>query len=140
LRKRSIGPGPRVFRAAGRRMAISFFTLSIKQLFVRTNRKTAERRLMIGRKDLEDLEKAEQQIDQFIERRARERAHANKEEEFWVEQERRRRERRHEENRLAWHSYHLGQAERIERTAADLAASHRSKAEALTDEGEGVGS
>jgi hypothetical protein len=84
---------------------------------------------MIGRKDLEDLEKAEQQIDQFIERRARQRDAANKEEEFWLEQDRRHRERRREANRKLWidyygsmHRVHLGIAEGHARRRSQLLA------------------
>jgi hypothetical protein len=106
-----------------------FFAQGIKQLFASTNRKTAERRLMIGRKDLEDLEKSEQQIDQFIERRARQRDAANKEEEFWLEQDRRHRERRREANRKLWidyywsmHRVHLGIAEGHARRRSQLLA------------------
>ena len=85
---------------------------------------------MIGRKDLEDLEKAEQQIDQFIERRARERADANKEEEFWLEQERRHRERRREANRRAWLDFY----EHMNLLHLGLAAEHADKRSRLLAE------
>lgn len=84
--------------------------------------------------DVSALENAEQQIDQFIEKRARQKADAKRIEEEWATSERRHREQRRERHRELWRSWHLGQAERLERTAAQLAASHRSKAEALVDE------
>jgi hypothetical protein len=45
---------------------------------------------------------------------------------------------RQKRNREAWHEFHVSQAERIERTAASLAAEHRSEAEALSGEDLGV--
>jgi hypothetical protein len=98
-------------------------------LFVSTGCKTAERRLMIGRKDLEDLEKAEQQIDQFIERRARQRDAANEEAAAWAESERRVRAKKREEHRRLWidyegrmHHAHLSLAEWHARRRSQLMA------------------
>jgi hypothetical protein len=45
-------------------------------------------------------------------------------------------EKRQQKNKEAWHTFHLSQAERIERTAAELAADHRARAEALAEEPE----
>jgi hypothetical protein len=43
-------------------------------------------------------------------------------------------EKRWQDNEAAWYAFHLSQAERIERTAAQLAAVHRARAEALAEE------
>jgi hypothetical protein len=87
--------------------------------------------------DVEAVEAAEASIDAFIERRARDKREANRVEEAWAESERLHRQRRRERNRELWRTWHLGQAERLERTAAELAADHRARAETLA-EGEGV--
>ena len=81
--------------------------------------------------DLAAAEKAESQIDQFINKRARENDEQRRVEAAWAESARRYHARRQERNRAEWREFHLGQASSIERTAAELAASHRSKAEAL---------
>jgi hypothetical protein len=81
--------------------------------------------------DVEAVEAAEAQIDQFIEKRAREKADANRIEAEWALSERRHVQRRQERLREEWRSYHLEQAECLERTAAELAAEHRARAEAL---------
>lgn len=86
---------------------------------------------MIERMDYEATEAVEAQLDAFIEKRARESEEVNRIEAAWKESERRHRERRREENREAWRSFYLGQAERLERTAAELAANHRAKAAEL---------
>jgi hypothetical protein len=80
------------------------------------------------------VERAESEIDGFISRRARENAEANRIEALWVESTRRYNEKRRRDNRAAWHAFHLSQAECIERTAAELAANHRARAEALAEE------
>jgi hypothetical protein len=100
-----------------------------------TDYETAERRRMIERLDYEATEAVEQQLDQFIEKRTREREDANRIEEAWAESERRHQEHRRERNRELWRTWHLGQAERLERTAAELAADHRARAEALRGRG-----
>jgi hypothetical protein len=41
---------------------------------------------------------------------------------------------RRQKNREAWRTFHLTQAEAIERTAASIAAEHRARAEALAEE------
>jgi hypothetical protein len=83
--------------------------------------------------DVEAAEKAEKSIDAFINARSKAKAKANAEEAAWAESTRRFNERRRERNRLLWREYHLRRAEGLERTAAELAASHRSKAEALSE-------
>lgn len=77
------------------------------------------------------LEKAEQQIDQFIERRAREAKDAAVVEELREESARRERERQREENRTLWREYE----QHLERVHMDLALEHRTKAEALAEGG-----
>jgi hypothetical protein len=75
------------------------------------------------------VEAAEASIDQFIEKRARDKAAANKEEEAWAASERKVRAKRREENRIAWidyfgrmHHAHLGIAEDHARRRAQLLA------------------
>jgi hypothetical protein len=85
--------------------------------------------------ELAKLEKAEAQLDQFIERRAREALDASRTEELWAEGVRRHHARQREENAEAWRSYHLRQALRLEATAAELARGHRARAEALLSPG-----
>ena len=84
-----------------------------------------------------ELDVATASIDQLIERRARQAEEERRTEEAWKESERRHRERRREENREAWRCFYLDQAERLERTAAELAANHLAKAAELVA-GEGA--
>ncbi len=88
---------------------------------------------MIERMDYEAVEAVEAQLDQFISKRSRESEEQRRVEEEWTISERRHRERRRERNRELWRIYHLSRAERLERTAAELAASHRARAEALLE-------
>jgi hypothetical protein len=62
------------------------------------------------------------------------REEANKVAALWAETTHRYNTRRQQENREAWHAYHLAQAERLEATASELASRHRSKAQALLEE------
>jgi hypothetical protein len=55
-------------------------------------------------------------------------------EELWVRSVERYNARRHEENRLAWHPYHQGQAERLRRTVGPLIAFHEESAARLCGE------
>lgn len=87
--------------------------------------------------DVDAVEAAEASLDAFIERRARDKQEANRVEEEWAVSERRHREQRRAQNRELWRTYHLERAQALERTAAELAADHRARAEALA-EGEGV--
>ena len=73
------------------------------------------------------------QLNALIDKRAKQGDSEREREAMYAESARRYYERRRECNRQLWHSYHLGQAERLERTAAELAASHRAKAKALAD-------
>ncbi len=83
--------------------------------------------------DVEAAEKAEQQIDEFIRKRSRESEEQRRIEEEGAISERRHRERRRERNRKLWRIYHLERADCLERTAAELAADHRAKADALAE-------
>ncbi len=86
--------------------------------------------------DVAAAEAAEASIDAFILKRSASQEAANREEAAWAESTRRFNERRRERNRELWRAYHLSRAEGLERTAAELAAGHRARAEALleTDE------
>jgi hypothetical protein len=81
--------------------------------------------------DAARVETLDSEIDRIIERRARERKDADRVEELWRESARKVDERWREEMRALWHGYHMDQAQRIERTAAQLAAEHRARAEEL---------
>ncbi len=81
--------------------------------------------------DLFDVEVVEMQLDKIMEQRAVEARDANAIEELWQHSTRAHRERRRQEHAAAWRAYHLEQAERLERTAAELAASHRARAAML---------
>jgi hypothetical protein len=71
------------------------------------------------------------QLAALIDKWAKQGDAERKREAMYAESVRRYHERRRERNRQLWRSYHLDQAERLERTAAELAASHRAKADAL---------
>ena len=71
------------------------------------------------------------QLDDLVDKRAKQNAAEREREAMYAESVRRYHARRQERNRAEWREFHLGQASSIERTAAELAASHRSKAEAL---------
>ncbi len=81
--------------------------------------------------DVEAAEAAEASIDRFVLSRSRSQEAANREEAAWAESTRRFNERRRERNRQLWCAYHLERAETLEKTAAELAAHHRSRAEVL---------
>jgi hypothetical protein len=74
------------------------------------------------------------QLAALIDKRAKQRDAESEREEMYAESVRRYQDLRRERNRASWHEFHVSQAERIERTAASLAAEHRSKAEALLEE------
>ncbi len=81
--------------------------------------------------DLFDVEAVEMQLDRIMERRAVEARGAERVEEMWAESVRLHHARQQETNRVAWRCFYLEQAERLERTAAELAASHRARAAML---------
>jgi hypothetical protein len=84
--------------------------------------------------DVNAAERAERDLDAFINRRSRVKEKANAEEAAWAESTRRYNARRRERNRQEWRAYHLNQADCLERTAAELAARHRAKAERLIEQ------
>jgi hypothetical protein len=73
------------------------------------------------------------QLDALVHKRAKQNAAQRKREAMYADSVRRYHARRRKRNREAWHEFHVSQAECIERTAASLAAEHRSKAEALAE-------
>jgi hypothetical protein len=79
------------------------------------------------------------QLDALIDKRAKQNAAERECEEAWRASVRTYYERRRREREEAWYVFYLDQAKRIERTAANLAAEHRSKAEAILDESGGGG-
>ena len=85
---------------------------------------------LLERADYEVTEAVEQALDHFIEKRAREKADANRVEELWAASERRDQELRRRERREAWleHERHMA------RLHADLAEEHRAKAARLGEE------
>lgn len=79
--------------------------------------------------DVYALEKAEAQIDQFIEKRAREKADEQKIAELWAESDRREREKRRRENAQAWHDYYSSMA----RVHHGIAAEHAKRADGVLE-------
>jgi hypothetical protein len=79
-------------------------------------------------------------INTLIEKRAEQNGHVEQgREDLWASSVRAYRLRKQEDLRSAWAAFHTGQAERIEKTARELAAEHREKAEQLmTDEPRGA--
>jgi hypothetical protein len=91
-------------------------------------------------------ETGEATLDSFISKRHDQRVKAEGErqaEEMWAESVRRYNAQQRERHRAEWYAYHAAQAERVERTAAQIAADHRAQAQKLlepngeTDRGEG---
>jgi hypothetical protein len=80
--------------------------------------------------DVEAAEAAEASINQFIERRAREKADANRIEEEWAISEHRHRERRREANRQEWLRFY----EHMNRLHLGLAAEHADRRSRLLAE------
>jgi hypothetical protein len=79
---------------------------------------------------------ATDQLDTLIDKRAKQ--GDTEREEMYAESVRRYHERRRERNRELWRAYHLERADCLVRTAAELAAEHEAKAQALLEEpGEG---
>ncbi len=81
--------------------------------------------------DTEAVERVEAELDRLVEKRAREARDAERVEETWAASVRLHHARQQETNREAWRCFYLEQAERLERTAAELAASHRARAAML---------
>ena len=83
-------------------------------------------------------EMVESDLDRLITKRHDQHAAENghrPSEELWAESERAFDARREAESREAWAAYHRSAAERIERTAAQIAAEHRVRAEMLLPNG-----
>ena len=79
-----------------------------------------------------DVERAEAELDAFIERRTRERSKANALEEMYAESVRRHRERIRRQNRALWFAHYANLADSLRRSADVFDR----KAEALMEEGE----
>ncbi len=77
--------------------------------------------------DVTDLEKAEHQIDQFTERRAREAKAQRETEELYAESVRRFHKNRHHQNAKAWYDHHDRQLRGHEVTFGALVAHHRAE-------------
>lgn len=75
------------------------------------------------------------QLDALIDKRAKQGGAEREREAMYAESVRRYHARRRERNRAAWREFHISQAERLEQTAASLAAEHRERADALGGEG-----
>lgn len=84
--------------------------------------------------DPETVQRVEQELDQFVERHAREAKDATAVEQLWAEQERAHRERRREAHRQQWCDFHR----HMQALHADLAAEHRAKAAELIGGGEAM--
>jgi hypothetical protein len=79
------------------------------------------------------VERAESEIDRFIERRANGRELANREEALWKESERKHRERQRRRNLALWYDFFLSMAD----SHAQLATSYEERALQLLEEGGG---
>ncbi len=79
-----------------------------------------------------DVERASDQLDALIERRAREKSNANELEEMYRESARRHRERLRRANAALWYEFHM----RLADSHAGIAREHEAKALALLEEGE----
>ncbi len=88
--------------------------------------------------DVGSAERVASELDRLVEKRARDARHSARLEEIDSESVRLRRARQRESLREAWRAYHLAQAERLERTAAELARGHRARAEDLLGESGGA--
>ena len=84
--------------------------------------------------DVEAMERAEAELDRFIDRRAREAGDANAIEELWAESVRLHHARQQETNREAWHSYEMHMC----KLHASLSEEHRVKALTFLKQGEGA--
>lgn len=82
--------------------------------------------------DVAQGERAEVELDAFIERRSRKGdVDPDEREELWKESVRRYTARRREEMRAAWCEHHQGQAARLRTTLEALIARHEAEAERL---------
>lgn len=81
--------------------------------------------------DIARGEMVEGELDRLIERRSAREIDADEREALWQASVRRYNARRREEMRVAWASYHAGQAERHRRTLEGLIAHHETQAARL---------
>ncbi len=81
--------------------------------------------------DVGAIEKVEAELDRFVEKRAREKADANKVEEFWAEQDRRERAPRRNTLRWEWADYHG----RLHKAHLSIAEDHTRRRARLMAEG-----
>lgn len=84
--------------------------------------------------DIERGELVKKELDQMIERRSRQKD-PEEASEAWQESVRRFNEKRRQMERLEWHAFHCGQAERHRRTLQELISFHETQAERLLTEG-----
>jgi hypothetical protein len=80
------------------------------------------------------VEAVDTELDRLIEKRSRRDPTLDVLEPSYAASVRRYHSRRRKEIAAQWYGYHLDQAERLERTAARLAASHRDAARKLMEE------
>lgn len=81
---------------------------------------------------IEAAERVEAELDRFIEKRAREKADANKVKEFWAAHDRRERARRRDTLRWEWADYHG----RLHKAHLSIAEDHvRRRAQLLAESG-----
>ena len=83
--------------------------------------------------DVVQGERAEVELDAFIERRSRKDPAADEREEIWKASVRAYNARRSDEMRAAWCEYHKDQAERHRRTLEGLIARHEEQAKRLLE-------
>ena len=79
--------------------------------------------------------RADMELGKLIDRLAQKNGASEERETLWAESVRAYHEKRRRELTEAWASYHREQAERLEKTAAELAAGHREKAQKLMIDG-----
>ncbi len=79
-------------------------------------------------------ERAEKELDNFINSRSKAKDKANAEADLWRTSEIKHREKQREEHRLAWYCFHLDQAERIRRTMEALISKHETAAAKLQEQ------
>jgi predicted P-loop ATPase len=79
--------------------------------------------------------RAEMELGKLIDRRVEKNRASEEREALWAESVRAYHDKRRWELTEAWASYHREQAERLEKTARELAAEHREKAQELMTDG-----
>ncbi len=84
--------------------------------------------------DVSRGENAEDQLDRFIDHRARQNGQERPEEALWKESVRTYNAARSKERRAQWYAHHMDHAERLRRTLERLVAYHEDKAQQLLSE------